>query len=258
MPEPIIRWLETAPWTVLLLAFLVENVGILALVVCGGDWLIARYGSRRVAQAPEPLSSLEVGAAAANVMLNTLTTLAGLFLWRSGIVRFRDDVGLVALLDVLVLLLSMDLLMYLLHRLAHTRLLYPILHRFHHRYDRPRPLTLFVLSPIENIAFGALWLAVISVYDASWMGMSIYLVLNVAFGMVGHLGVEPLSTKWVRMPVLKYLAGSSFHAQHHQDRTHNFGFYTLIWDHLFGTVQTEYEESFGRIPDWIGDVRNME
>lgn len=28
MPEPVIRWLETAPWTVLLLAFLVENVGI--------------------------------------------------------------------------------------------------------------------------------------------------------------------------------------------------------------------------------------
>jgi sterol desaturase/sphingolipid hydroxylase (fatty acid hydroxylase superfamily) len=145
----------------------------------------------------------------------------------------------------------MDLFMYLLHRIAHTRPLYPWLHQFHHRYDRPRPLTLFALSPIENLAFGALWLTFISIYDASWLGMSIYLVLNVLFGAIGHLGVEPFPQKWAANPVLRNLAGGSFHAQHHQDIGHNFGFYTLIWDRLLGTVRTDYEENYGKVPSWV-------
>ena len=141
--------------------------------------------------------------------------------------------------------------MYLLHRIAHTRLLYSVLHRFHHKFDRPRPLTLFALNPIENLAFGALWLIVISVYDASWLGMSIYLALNVVFGAVGHLGVEPFPDEWAGRPVVKYIAGGSFHAQHHQDIEHNYGFYTLIWDRIFGTLRSDYERNFGRVPDWI-------
>jgi len=98
----------------------------------------------------------------------------------------------------------------------------------HHAYDRPRPLTLFVLNPAENLAYGVLWLAVVSVYPASWLGMSVYLVLNVLFGTIGHLGVEPFPDRWGKVPVLRDVAGSTFHARHHQDLGCNFGFYTLL------------------------------
>jgi sterol desaturase/sphingolipid hydroxylase (fatty acid hydroxylase superfamily) len=247
----IINWLQTASWPELSLVFLVENAVILALVVLLGGLLITRFSARRVALAPEPLSRTEVLVALTNVLLNTLTTLVGLWLWRHGIIHFRVDAGLRALADVLVLLLSMDLLMYLLHRVAHTRVLYVLLHKFHHQYDRPRPLTLFALSPVENLAFGGLWLMFISVYHASWLGMSLYLMLNVCFGAVGHLGVEPLPAGWVRRPVLRQFAGGSFHAQHHQDMKHNFGFYTLFWDRLFGTLRPDYERNYGHVPSWL-------
>ncbi len=251
MPEWIITWLQSAAWPALLLVFLSENLVILALVILLGGWVAARFSSRRVALAPAPLTLTEVIVALVNVLLNTLTTLVGLWLWRNGIVRFRTDVGLLALADVLVLLLVMDLLMYLLHRLAHTRVLYALLHQFHHQYDRPRPLTLFALSPAENLAFGGLWLTVISIYHASWLGMSIYLMLNVCFGAVGHLGVEPFPPGWVRQPMLRHFAGGSFHAQHHQDMRHNFGFYTLFWDRLLGTLRPDYERSYGHVPNWL-------
>lgn len=251
MPIAIIKWLQTASWPELLLVSLIENLVILALVVLLGGWLSARFPARRVALAPEPLSPTEVIVALINVLLNTLTTLAGLWLWRHGIIHFRTDAGLLALADILVLLLVMDLLMYLLHRLAHTRLLYALLHKFHHQYDRPRPLTLFALSPVENLAFGGLWLTVISIYPASWLGMSIYLVLNVCFGTVGHLGVEPFPQTWARRPVLRHFAGGSFHAQHHQELSHNFGFYTLCWDRLLGTLRPDYEQQYGRVPSWL-------
>ncbi len=78
------------------------------------------------------------------------------------------------------------------------------------------------------------------------------------FGTVGHLGVEPLPDAWLRWPGLRWLAGGSFHAQHHQDITHNYGFYTLIWDRLFGTLRPDYRESFGRIPAWVAEATARE
>ena len=80
--------------------------------------------------------------------------------------------------------------------------------------------------------------------------MMLYLILNVVFGTVGHLGVEPIPARWVGMPLIGQVAGASFHTQHHQDKEHNFGFYTLIWDRLFGTVRSDYAEVFGQIPAW--------
>jgi Delta7-sterol 5-desaturase len=251
MPIWIIKWLQSASWPELLLVFLLENLAILTLVILLGGWVISHFRARRVALVPEPLSLTEVIVALVNVLLNTLTTLVGLWLWRHGIIHFRTDAGLLALADALVLLLVMDLLMYLLHRIAHTRVLYALLHKFHHQYDRPRPLTLFALSPVENLAFGGLWLTVISIYHASWLGMSSYLMLNIFFGAVGHLGVEPFPPAWVGRPLLRNFAGGSFHAQHHQDMRHNFGFYTLFWDRLLGTLRPDYEQNYGQVPSWI-------
>jgi sterol desaturase/sphingolipid hydroxylase (fatty acid hydroxylase superfamily) len=121
------------------------------------------------------------------------------------------------------------------------------MHRTHHRYDKPRPLNLFVLNPFEVLGFGALWLGVIIVYSSTWAGMLGYLALNLIFGTMGHLGVEPLPRAFMRLPVLRHLGTSTFHARHHQDGDVNFGFYTDLWDRLFKTLYRRYEQTFGRL-----------
>jgi len=246
--ESLILYLREAPLPQAILLLLAENVAILLLALLFGEWLVRRYADRRVAEVAPPLSRIELWVTLSCVLLNTLVTVVGLLLWRADLIQFRTDTGWRAWLDVLVLLLVMDLAMYCLHRLAHHSLLFPILHRLHHDYDRPRPLTLFILNPAENLSFGLLWLAVIAVYPFSWLGISVYLLLNVMFGVVGHLGVEPLPIWWVRVPVLRNIAGSTFHARHHQDLACNFGFYTLIWDRLFGTFRRDYWTTLGKLP----------
>lgn len=256
MPDPgalVVSWLRTGPWAGLALAFLLENLLIFALCVGLGGWAVKRFAARRVAPEPDPLTRGEVALALFNVALNTATTLAGLWLWRRGVIALRTDVSWRAWLDVPILVLVMDAAMYALHRIAHTRLLFPLLHERHHRYERPRPLTLFLLSPVENLAFGLLWLAVLAVHPFSWLGISIYLALNVASGTIGHLGVEPFPKSWARLPLLRHLAGGTFHAQHHLDVGHNFGFYTLLWDRLFGSLHPTYTARYGSRLD--GDVR---
>ncbi len=219
-----------------------ENVLLFALVLGLGDMLVRVFRTRAVGPAPDPLEFLEVVLALCCVALNTLVTYVGWRLWRTGWIVIRRDLDMRAVIDVIALMLMMDLGMYVTHRLAHVRCIYPWVHATHHRYDRPRPLDLFVLNPLEVLGFGALWLAVLWMYRSSWLGIVVYLALNLLFGMVGHLGVEPLPESWRRGRVLRYLGTSTFHAGHHHDRAGNFGFYTLIWDRWFGTLHTSHRE----------------
>ncbi|TGK00316.1 fatty acid hydroxylase family protein [Leptospira langatensis] len=236
-----VLFLQEIPYSWAALLFLIENLLIFASSIYIGILFSERYADRRISPIPPPIEPKEVLFAVSTVLLNTIVTLFGLWLWRTGSIRFRSDTGVFAVLDILILLLVMDMGMYILHRIAHIRFIYPFAHSTHHRYDKPRPLTLFVLNPLEALGFGFLWLLVLCLYDFSWLGMSVYLGLNVAFGMVGHLGVEPLSEKWLRSTFFGVFTTSTFHARHHQDEEHNFGFYTSIWDRVFGTLHSEIE-----------------
>lgn len=241
-----IDWLRTVPLWQAALVFLAKNVLVLLLSVVLGAWLVRRFAHRRVAPEALPLQREELVLASVCVVLNTVVTFAGLLLWRQGWIRFHLEGGLRVLVDFGVLMGVMDLGMYLLHRTAHAPLLYRWLHAPYHRYERARPLTLFVLSPLEVLGFGALWLAVCVAYEASWAAMVLYLVFNTLWGVLGHLGVEPFPDGWVRWPVTRAVATTTFHARHHLEQARNFGFYTLVWDRLFGTLAPDYEGSFAR------------
>ncbi len=242
--EWIIDYLRSAPIAELVLLFIVENLVIVLAAVGVGRWLVRRYEGRRVTASPPLIGRREVCWAGATIVFNSVVTVAGLLLWRVGVIRFREDVGLLAWLDIVALLLLMDVAMYALHRIAHHRFILPWMHQTHHDQTRPRPLDLFVLSPFEALGFGTLWLIVVSLYDASWLGMSTYLALNVAFGTLGHLGVEVFPRWWIRTPLMRWITTSTFHAQHHHDIACNFGFYTAVWDRMLGTIHPDYERVF--------------
>lgn len=230
---------EAAAWIIL------QNALIFVVTLVIGHVAVRVFKNHAITQPAPPITLLEIVLAVSCVLLNALITWIGLILWRAGIVHLRPPVGLLDItLDFLVLFFAMDFAMYVFHRVAHHPLLYPIIHDTHHRFENPRPLTLFVLNPFETLGFGALWLVVITVYQSSFAGMIAYLTLNVAFGLMGHLGVEPFPKLWLNLPIIRYISTSTFHAEHHQDRHHNYGFYTVIWDRLFGTLSPDYTDDF--------------
>lgn len=223
------------------------NAVMFALSLLVGEWLVKVYHNKPVAEAPPPISREERLLALLCVALNALVAVVGIVLWRAGIIQLRPNGGgLSTVVDILLLILLMDFGMYVFHRVAHHPLLYPIIHLTHHKYENPRPLTLFVLNPFEVLGFGALLIVVILVSQASQAGIVIYLSFNLVFGLIGHLGVEPAPAAWLNLPVIRYISTSTFHAEHHQDKGHNFGFYTLLWDRLFGTLSPEYIQDFTR------------
>ena len=220
-----------------LLWTLVENTFLFGATLLIGHFLVRRFAPFPVGEAAPPLTTAEIIWAGLCVVLNTGVTYAGWFLWQAGWISIAAHETVWSVLrDVFVLILFMDVAMYFLHRTAHHPWIFSWLHKLHHVYDNPRPLTLFVLHPLEVLSFGGLWLLLLCVYSATFSGMAIYLTLNVAFGLIGHLNVEPFPASWANHPVLRYIGGSAFHARHHHDARVNFGFYTTLWDKIFNTL----------------------
>lgn len=245
--------LYTIPLEQAALWSLLGNIVMFAFALLLGELLVRAFHDRANSPPPEPLTRQEVLLALICVLLNTLVAIIGLVLWRADIIVLRPNGDVLAtLLDVAVLILLMDFGMYVFHRAAHHPLLYPIIHRTHHLYENPRPLTLFVLNPFEVLGFGALLIVVILVAQSSQLAILIYLAFNLIFGLVGHLGVEPAPGAWLRLPLVRTISTSTFHAEHHHDKGHNFGFYTVLWDRLFGTLSPQYQQDFTRATDQSG------
>lgn len=228
--------------------FLVLNVAIFisSVVLC---WTLGCvFRKKRIFDQWEPIRPVELGAALGSVVLNAAVSVAGWTLWRAGWIEVRP-VGLASgFIDCALMILVMDLGMYFFHRLAHVPAIYRLIHGFHHRHETTNPISLFVLHPVEVIGFGGLMIGFLMIYPTSLGGLLGYLTLNVLFGTLGHSGVEPFPAVVKSIPFLKLVGTSTFHAEHHEHPAYNFGFYTLIWDKLFGTLDPAYGARFSRSP----------
>lgn len=234
------------------LFFLVANAGIFlgSIALC---WLLGRlFHGRRIFDRWEPLRPLEIAAALGSVVLNAVVSVGGWWLWTKGWIELRPTTFARGLLDCLLMVMFMDLGMYVFHRLAHLPLLFALIHRFHHRHETTNPISLFVLHPLEVAGFGGLMIGFLTLYPMTAGGLIGYLTLNVLFGTLGHSGVEPFPRCLRSIPVLRLIGTSTFHAEHHEHPGTNFGFYTLFWDKLFGSLDPGYEARFigeSRTPD---------
>ncbi|MEG0927298.1 sterol desaturase family protein [Chryseobacterium sp.] len=168
------------------------------------------------------------------VFCNSLVMLIGVFLWKNGWIEVENSLSPgIIVLEVIALLLLMDLLMYFFHYAAHLPFVYKLLHGKHHEHISTNYLSLFVLHPFETIGFGIMMLILLMVYDFSVVSVSIYLLINLIWGTIGHLNREFFPASFDKF----FVGTTRFHNQHHLEETKNFGFYTSIWDRLFGTYK---------------------
>ncbi len=67
-----------------------------------------------------------------------------------------------------------------------------------------------LLDMLQTMPLGmaALWLIRITIYPASALGIVIYLTINLAFGLMNHLGVEPLPGAWLTIPLIRQISTS--------------------------------------------------
>jgi sterol desaturase/sphingolipid hydroxylase (fatty acid hydroxylase superfamily) len=248
--NPLFEWARAQSFVAWVIFSFASNVFFVAASVAG-CWLLGRvFSGRPLFAAPQPLTRQDKFLAALATLLNAGVSIVGWLLWKAGWITITFTGAGRAMLDLAILLLVMDAGMYGLHWLVHGRWIYPWVHRTHHTHESTNPISLFVLNPFEVLGFGGLLVCALMVFPLSAWAVGSYLTLNLVFGTIGHAGVEPLPLRWMKHPALRFVGTSTFHAQHHADPTHNFGFYTVVWDRLFGTIHPDYNRQVfgGRAP----------
>jgi sterol desaturase/sphingolipid hydroxylase (fatty acid hydroxylase superfamily) len=227
--------------------FLISNVVIFigSILLC---WLLGvMFSGRRIFDRWEPIRPIELTVALLAVILNAGVSVVGWWLWTQGVIELKSSTLTRSVFDCSIMILAMDLGMYGFHRLAHQPPFFQWIHRLHHRHEATNPISLFVLHPLEVLGFGGLMILFLTIYPMTLAGLIGYLTLNVLFGTLGHSGVEPFPPFIRNLPVLRLIGTSTFHAEHHEHPRYNFGFYTLFWDKLFGTLDPDYDRRFRQI-----------
>lgn len=224
--------------------FLMANVAIFAGSVALCYVLGVIFKKKRIFDRWQKLEALEIGSALSSIGLNALVSIAGWRLWQLDFIEIYVASPVHAMFHCIAMTLFMDLGMYVFHRVAHSPPVYRWIHSFHHRHDTTNPISLFVLHPAEVAGFGALMISYLLLFPIEYHGLLSYLAINVLWGTLGHSGVEPMPAIMARIPLLRWIGTSTFHAEHHEHPRYNFGFYTLLWDRLFGTLDPDYYRCF--------------
>lgn len=182
----------------------------------------------------QPLMFSDYLAALSTLICNVLVFVFGTFLWKEGylIVDFNTIKISKMMLQLIVLILAIDFWMYVFHKFAHSKWLYPFIHQQHHAHVGVNALSLFVLSPFEAVGFGLMLIAILKSYPFHYSSVGLYFLINVIWGTVGHFNRVGcvVYTGWK-----SWLGTASFHNTHHLEPNVNFGFYTTVWDRLFHT-----------------------
>lgn len=202
---------------------------------------LTKFFASRAMGEDQPVLLSDILLSLVTVICNTLVFILGVVLWKTGWISLNENrhwFGV--LLEVLILTLIMDLLMYVFHRSVHFLRYFRKVHERHHEHESTNLLSLFVLHPIESIGFGLMMLGVIWLVPFSAPGISLYLILNSLWGTIGHLNHSVLPESWLKVAKKGYLCTSEFHYLHHQNPNYNFGFYTSVWDAVFKTLHPSF------------------
>lgn len=230
----LFKYLQQLSHAQLWFIFAVENLIITVLVITIGEYI--RNKNKLISNIASTCKANWRLCLLTN-LINTIITYLGFWLYAHGFISIENSLTWQILIDFSILFFLMDFLMYCFHILIHKTFLYKAVHQLHHQSIHPKPIDLFLLHPIETIGFGLLWLSTLLIIDLNIFAIIFYLIINVIFGMIGHLGIEPIPLRLTNKPIVKYLGTSTFHHNHHQHIHYNFGFYTNIWDKLFGTLK---------------------
>jgi lathosterol oxidase len=225
------KWLDLLSYCdlfTLVIIFFVENLSLLLLAIFIGK-LVDRKATK--------IEKSDIKWVISTLLCNILVTLVGYKLYEYQILKIDFSTSFFTIvLDTLLLILLMDFFMFCFHFLVHKLTWFYPIHQLHHTHVDTNVYSLFVLNPIETLGFGAIWLITISVIEFNCISIILYLILNLSYGILGHLNTDIFPNFWNRNIVTKWISTTQFHSNHHKNESHNFGFYFTIWDKIFKTI----------------------
>ncbi|MCU0426978.1 MAG: sterol desaturase family protein [Candidatus Kapabacteria bacterium] len=150
-------------------------------------------------------------------------------------------------LSIVLMLLLHDLYFYWMHRAVHHKKIYPFVHKVHHLSHNPTPLAAFAFHPLEAFTEFLILPIVAFIIPHTTSAIAVWMFFMSLSNAYGHLGFEFYPKGFNNHPIGRWINTSVSHNMHHQFAQQNYGLYTLIWDRLFGTVHSKYDETYNEV-----------
>lgn len=137
-----------------------------------------------------------------------------------------------------------DTYFYWTHRLMHHPKLFRLFHHTHHLSTNPSPWAAYSFSPLEAVVQAGIAPLLAFVLPLHPLALSVFLLLQISYNVLGHCGFELYPTWFVRSWCGRIMNTTTHHSQHHETNHCNYGLYFNFWDHLLGTNHGQYVERF--------------
>jgi len=142
--------------------------------------------------------------------------------------------------QVIAILLTLDFLFYVTHRLKHRWHWWWRLHETHHSSTQMDFLASARFHPIEKLLDRTIYIFPLLFLGASDTAILIWAGFDVFFGMMSHSNV-----RWHIGPLIYIFVGPEMHRWHHvkdpEIRECNYGNNFSVFDWLFGTAYVSYD-----------------
>lgn len=138
---------------------------------------------------------------------------------------------------IVLMVIIHDAYFYWLHRLMHHPKIYKYTHVTHHKFTNPTPWSAFSFGPTEAILqFGIIPLFVFAI-PLHWSAITIFILNMTAINVLGHLGFELFSKRYITTWFGKLSNTSTHHNRHHVLMKYNFSLYFIFWDRWMNTEE---------------------
>lgn len=146
-----------------------------------------------------------------------------------------------------------DIWFYAEHRLVHWKPLF-FIHREHHLSPVPTPWTNERFSFTEVMLIQSYLFLVPFVLPIPAIVLVAHRFYDQVKGMFGHGGYEYFEGAWARWP--SPFTCVTHHDAHHEKFSVNYGSFLTIWDRLFGTLESGYDQKVDQITKYYQSLES--
>ena len=143
-----------------------------------------------------------------------------------------------------IMFIMHDVYFYIVHRIMHHPAIFKKVHLVHHQSTNPSPWAAYAFHPIEAVVEQGIVIIFYFTIPIHITHLAIFFLFSIIYNVYGHLGYELYPIGFNKTMIGKWINTSTNHNQHHQYFKGNYGLYTLVWDRLFGTIRSDYDQHF--------------
>ena len=190
-----------------------------------------------------PLSKIrkEIAYSTSTLIIYCTSSWAVYYFYELGLTKMYfkiDDFGIVYFfISIFIMIGIHDTYFYWSHRLIHIPKLFNTIHKVHHLSNNPTPWASFSFHPIEAIISIGYIPIIVFLLPCHPLALFVFLSIMLIISVVGHLGYEFFSNKFMNNYIGKWINPSTFHNFHHKKSNYNFGLYFTFWDRIMGTFK---------------------